>query len=177
MSEAPELVKKLMQSQYKFYLGGSRRMNELHPTEVPIKEHKTDYDLYATYTPDLVTWLTDKPHDFLVSHDAHASGYPLDTEAIKILIPEDVGGIQVVLRKDAEFYRSVFEAIPVVYYRKHIWKSSPVYEGSGTDSIMDHFDALFAIAHARGTATTSEYSAPVVRDPIKAYEAAMKGII
>ena len=177
MSEAPKLVEQLMKSPFKFYLGGSRRMNELHPHDVPIKDHKTDYDLYATYMPELVTWLTAKPHDFLVSHDAHVSGYPLDTEAVKILIPEDVGGIQVVLRKDAEFYRSVFEAIPVKFYRTHIWKSSPVYEGSGVDDIMAIFDAFFAIAHARGTATISEYTAPIVRNPIKAYEVAMRGII
>lgn len=176
MSGAVKLVERLMQSPYKFYLGGSRRMAQLHPTEVRIiREDHTDYDLYVTYDPQVENWLLSKPNDFLITHSA-AGGYPLDNEAVKILVHEDCA-CQIVMRKDAEFYRKVFEAIPVKFYKSHLWKSSPEHVVDvSTESIMATFDALFAVAHAQETTTT--FNPPATpRDPVKAYEAAMKGLI
>ncbi|MGL5914826.1 MAG: hypothetical protein ACRCZG_01065, partial [Culicoidibacterales bacterium] len=101
----------------------------------------------------------------------------LDDEVTDIYIHDDYN-MQVILRKDAEFYRTVFEAIPIEYYLKCLWKSS--VHAPKKEIIQDTFNALFAVAHAvqRGVAvleiqTTSQQAI----DPAAAYAYAMKGII
>jgi hypothetical protein len=174
MSEAQKVIDQLNKSGFKFYLGGSRRMAELHPDKVKITQ-RTDHDLYTTYSEAVEQYLlTVGNHDFCVSGDPATSPYPYDTEVVKIMQHTDMG-MQIVLRKDAEFYRAVFEAIPPEYYTKYLWKSSP--DCPDTSIIMPTFDAFFAIAHAQGGRSTFSTNTPVVRDPLKAYEYAMKGII
>lgn len=174
MFEASKIAEQLLNNpQYKFHLGGSRRMAQLHPSVVQVKD-STDYDLYATYTESLADWLELKA-GFVITHNG-SSGYPLDDEANLILVHEENNGVQVVLRKDDMFYKSVFESIPPKYYRTYLWKSSPDFTALDTCGIMATFNAFFAIAHARGTTPTVNPD-PVVRDPLKAYAVAMKGII
>lgn len=173
MSAVPNLIEGFRRAGFTFYLGGSRRMAELHPSLVQIKE-STDHDFYATHSDALEKLILSNP-DFEVTDDPANGGYPCDTEVVKIIHHLDLN-LQIVLRKDAEFYRMVFESIPGKYYVEHLWKSSPHYPDR--NAIMPTFDALFAVAHAaQKKPVVAEPVAPVVRDPIKAYEAAMKGII
>lgn len=173
MSESEKLIEKLRQQGFTLYLGGSRRMAERFPTHVLVKG-TTDYDYYATYTEALEKAILSNP-DFEVTDDPSRGGYPCDTEVVKIVHHLDLS-LQIVLRKDAEFYRAVFESITAKFYTEHLWKSSPHYPN--TDAIMPIFDALFAAAHAMGSRPAAAPAAPPkVCDPLKAYEYAMKGII
>lgn len=153
------------------YLGGSRRMAELHPADVQVAS-STDYDFYATYSESLFDYL-DQSQDWEVSIDPVTKPYPCDDEVVKIVVHLDLD-IQLVLRKDAEFYRSVFEAIPPEYYTTYLWKSSP--SCTNPKAITPTFNALFAVARAQGECMPAPVSTPVSRDPLKAYEYAMKGI-
>lgn len=180
---SPEIIahKLLSDMNYKFYLGGSRRMSQLHPMTVAVTSG-TDYDLYATYSDELAQMLDRS--GFLEIGDAtitQKDGYELDTEVVKMYEHEDVK-VQVILRRDAEFYNTVFDAIPASFYVKYLWKSSPTCED--TTLIKPTFNALFAVAHAfhkldpvSPTSSSGTSFEPTNRDPIKAYEFAMKGAI
>jgi hypothetical protein len=175
MSEAVKVIDKLRAAGHTFYLGGSRRMAELHPTHVQITP-TTDHDFYATYS-DALEALIRSDQDFQITGDPATDPYPYDTEVVKIVQHLDLN-LQIVLRKDAEFYRSVFEAIPPEYYTKYLWKSSP--SCPDRNFIMPTFDTLFAIAHAQLAIPASSSVSPThttPSDPLKAYEYAMKGII
>lgn len=160
------------------YLGGSRRMHELSgdsswdrllaaPTPppdqnfgpskedilelmiIPITE-ATDYDFYATHTNELYTFLTEKGFEMSTIADADVdSWYDLDKEAVTILAMDNV---QIVLRKDAEFYRAVFDQIEPWFYKKYLWKSSgePTVVRSDIQLIMN---MLFDIGRAAQKAT------------------------
>lgn len=124
----------------KAHLGGSRRMLEkAQEQNIPFKLDLTvaDWDYYATYTHDIHMYL--KVNDFEVS----AKGdYDLDDEAAVIF---KKGRVEIVLRQDADFYRSVFENIPVQLYIDHLWKSNPV--PPDRKLIQPIFNMLFAVAH------------------------------
>lgn len=160
----------------KIYLGGSRRMHQLsgdedalerdaemqetikagkgwnlfdpltpHTPLIPIKED-TDYDYYATYTPELEEYLSRNGFDAtdFVKALEDSGSYSLDDEALTIMERDDV---QVVLRNDAEFYRAVFDNIEPWFYKQYLWKSS----GESTvqrDRIQEIFNMLFDIARA-----------------------------
>lgn len=158
VSAAPSPLDILKNAPFDIYSGGSRRMAQLagiwvngeQPLSADDQQYKititssTDYDFYATYHPTVETYLreagfTDTSH----SLDCADGGYDLDTEAVMILERDNV---QIVLRKDAVFYQKVFESIPVHFYYKYLWKSSPVCVGQ--QHIQPIFNALFAVAHA-----------------------------
>lgn len=173
MSEAMKIIDELRKkSNATFYLGGSRRMAELHPTKVKITP-QSDHDFYVTHSEALEKLILTND-DFCVSGDPSTCSYPFDTEVVKIIQHMDMD-LQIVMRKDAEFYRTVFESIPPEYYTKYLWKSSP--DCPDRSIIMPTFDAFFAVAHAQGGKAPVSTHAPAVRDPLKAYEYAMKGII
>lgn len=172
MSPEEQLIDDLRRKGFTLYLGGSRRMAERFPTEVLLKS-STDYDYYATHSNALEQAILSNK-DFEVTDDPARGGYPCDTEVVKIVRHLDLN-LQIVLRKDAEFYRTVFESITSKFYLDHLWKSSPRYPDS--NAIMPIFDALFATAHAMEARPSATPPAPVkVCDPLKAYEYAMKGI-
>ncbi len=174
MSESEKLANKLRTTApFPVFLGGSRRMNELHPSEGVFVHASTDYDLYATYSEAAVKFIDQ--HDFLLTAQSSSGTGYFDTEIVEIY-EHDTLNIQFLLRKDAEFYRKVFEAIPIAFYMKYLWKSS--VSAPNRDAIMATFNAFFAVAHATegAVSNTAPPSPPVIRDPIKAYEYAMKGI-
>lgn len=131
----------LQASAYNFYLGGSRRMHLLHAKN---KEHqvfinsKTDYDLYVTYSEEVACFLSS------LGYKALSGEYDdPDTEVVSIV---SKGNTQIILRRDAVFYRLVFEYIPVKYYIDYLWKSGP--NKPSRKQITETFNALFAVARA-----------------------------
>lgn len=147
----------LRNSPYAFYLGGSRRMSQIEDeraaangTDVTgLKVIKvttdTDWDFYATYTPELEQWLSNNrfTHTECSLGAKHVwEGY-LDDEAISILERDNV---QVVLRKDAEFYQQIFENIKIDVYYNFLWKSSPAIVDKS--KIQTLFNQLFTIGRA-----------------------------
>ena len=152
------------------YLGGSRRMNQLcgavsgsapdhglNPS-VPLLEsvcvsitESTDYDYYATYSQQLEQFLlangfsyTDFAR-FVAKREQYVSGdYSLDDEAVTIVQCENV---QIVLRKDAELYKSVFDNIQPWFFVKYLWKST-IDPAMIRTEIKPIFNMLFAIARA-----------------------------
>lgn len=98
----------------------------------------TDYDFYATHTPELEAHLLDSGFEY-----SQANNYYLDSECVCILCKDSV---QIVLRRDAEFYKTVFENIDLEVYYHYLWKSSP--EKPNRALIGPFFNMLFDIAHA-----------------------------
>lgn len=156
-SDQPTALTILEQSNYIFYLGGSRRMAQRYDKlmydisfmpDAAQQRHKpryaiqvtedTDYDLYATYDKGIEAFLVSKGFE-----PSPANEYYLDSECIAIYVKDKV---QVVLRGDAEFYRTVFENIDLEVYYHYLWKSSP--EQPNRYLIGPFFNMLFDIAHA-----------------------------
>lgn len=138
---------------HQFFLGGSRRMADKFqekygdccpyladdcPNFRIIVGEDTDYDFYATYTPEVESYLLNSGFEY-----SPANEYYLDSECTCILGKENV---QVVLRTDAEFYKTVFENIDLEVYYHYLWKSSP--EKPNRALIGPFFNMLFDIAHA-----------------------------
>lgn len=127
------------------YLGGSRRMNQLYGDgKVPITQTDdddpftlvTDFDWYATYSEEY--------QQLLISEGWAVSSTNceyFDSEAVAILHKTvDSVSHQIVLRKDAEFYRKVFDNIPVDFYVNYLWKRNIEVDRS---KIRDHFEFLY----------------------------------
>jgi len=167
-----------------FYLGGSRRMKQLYEERAagnatvlqnsPYKHLtgcncSTDWDFYATYTPELEKILLNEMgfHESAYSICVRAirkrnfedltlselqiledvatnAEYALDDEAISIWQKDNV---QVVLRKDALFYKRVFDNIDSDVYETLLWKSSPTTTVD-REMIQPLFNTFFKIAHA-----------------------------
>lgn len=141
----------LDEAPFTVYLGGSRRMAERYDDEVGTDKYyraeagfvievgdDTDYDFYATYTPEVEEYLLSKGFEF-----SEANNYYLDTECVSIM---KKGNTQIVLRRDAEFYKTVFENIDLEVYYHYLWKSSPTQPNRAL--IGPFFNMLFKIAHA-----------------------------
>lgn len=148
-------------SPYEFFLGGSRRMYQLQLQDQAagllytkdrysnITVHQdTDYDFYATYTDVLLADLLKA--GFAYTENCEAEWYTLDTEVVAIV---QLDNVQVVLRRDALFYKSVFENIPRWYFYRYLWKSSPEFQVDRKD-IQPTMEALFEIAIALQGGTT-----------------------
>jgi hypothetical protein len=156
-----------------FHLGGSRRMkqrfDETYKEGVNLFEgitEKTDWDYYADDTPAVREALTqagyeetayakivqdlrknmrpptDQDLDTL-EYLATSADYAFDDEAITIMSKNDM---QVVLRKNAQFYKRVFDNIDLDFYHDYLWKSSPL--NPARENIQPFFNMLFKIAHA-----------------------------
>jgi hypothetical protein len=134
----PELVG-LFKTKYDFYLGGSRRMAKKFYEEVHVNS-ATDYDLYATSSQDAEDILAMAGFTRSLIDDLY-----LDDQAVSIW---KKGDVQVVLRKNAEFYEKVFESISAEYYVNHLWKSSQVFESHPERRALigEHFNQMFRSA-------------------------------
>lgn len=139
----------ILQAPYKFYFGGSRRMAErLQKNEgyIPVDSQnvvititdETDYDYYITYSSEISMYLIE--NGFSLSPASNA--YYLDSEAVEILARDNV---QVVLRRDAEFYKMIFDNIDPIIYYTYLWKSAP--HSPNRELIGPFFDMLFNLAH------------------------------
>ena len=132
------------------FLGGSRRMDQRMSCEIDCSGPKdqtlpltlinddTDFDYYATF--DM------KAYEFLIrngwTHTGSDKGY-YDSEAEEILEKEDH---QIVFRLDAEFYRKVFESIPVWFYVDYLWKRNP---DVNRERIQPILEMLFQVHRGR----------------------------
>jgi len=147
--ERVDLLTLLDKAPYKFYLGGSRRMAqravEQNAATIIEIDETTDYDFYADYSEQVLTWLVENGFTHTASSVGVQNGRDdyLDNEALAIVERDNV---QIVLRKSADFYGKVFESIDPVFYRAYLWKSSPLI--ANREAIQPIFNALFAAAHA-----------------------------
>lgn len=149
-----DIIKELQRS-YQIELGGSRRMHQkLTNGELAsyngfdgprnmVLTNATDHDFYATYSEHLLEALRAGGFTYTVSC-CDSSAYMLDTEAVCIL---ECDNVQIVLRKDANFYKKVFDNIDLTFYIKYLWKSSPLGTVVRKD-IQPIFEMLFNIARA-----------------------------
>ena len=137
---------------HQFYLGGSRRAAQLQQAQAgrsPVVQFKidigdhTDFDFYATYSNDLLSqllangfkeckWVANNPR---LSY--------MDDEAITVV---EMDAVQVVLRKDALFYRRVFDNIPSEFFYRYLWKSSPLQPDRAHIRLI--MNTLFAVARS-----------------------------
>lgn len=136
---------------FNFYLGGSRRMadkfqeqchdcmcrGESLPNFCISVTEDTDYDFYATYSREVEAYLADNGFE-----RSNVDQVYFDTECMSIFRRDNV---QVVLRKDANFYSTVFESIDLAVYYHYLWKSSPMQPNRAL--IGNIFNMLFKIAH------------------------------
>lgn len=126
------------------YLGGSRRMWErCHKTQLLENPNllryievtgDTDYDFYATYSEDVLKLLLERGW----ANTATSSEY-YDSEAVEILQKDN---FQIVLRNDAEFYKKVFDNIPIWYYHDYLWKRNPAVDRKMIQPILEMLFAL-----------------------------------
>lgn len=151
-SATKDTIGELNKLPFQIYLGGSRRMADRFSVEhLPVCEEllayptfnisvteDTDYDFYATYHKGLEESLIDL--GFVLSP---ANEYYLDSECVKIYCKDN---IQIVLRYDAELYKTVFDNINLEVYYTYLWKSSPTQPNR--DMIGPFFNMLFDIARA-----------------------------
>ena len=134
----PEAVRKLMDSELAFFLGGSRRMNQLWPSFVEIKAD-TDYDFYTDDSPYVRNWLLKNGFVEKTSGEEY-----FDSECCAIF-KHTTDDIQVITRIDAEFYQKVFESIDPKFYVDYLWKSAP--NPGPRENIQGIFNQLFHTAH------------------------------
>ena len=111
-------------------------MSEMHPDIIVVKD-STDYDFYVTHSEKLETYLLDIGFDYTYGHGTEY----MDNEAISILERDN---IQIVMRKDAEFYKKIFDNINPDFYAVFLWKSSPHFNGN-REFIGTWFDQTFMI--------------------------------
>lgn len=137
----------ISEAPFSFYLGGSRRMWELHSHKyisercvhgICIKED-TDFDFYATHSEELEAYL--RTHGF--ANTKTDPGY-YDDEALQVL---ECDNVQVVLRKDAEFYQKCFESIDYEFYAAYLWKQSPSCDRR---LIQPYFNQMYSLLHQTG---------------------------
>ena len=67
----------------------------------------------------------------------------MDDEAITVV---EMDAVQVVLRKDALFYRRVFDNIPSEFFYRYLWKSSPLQPDRAHIRLI--MNTLFAVARS-----------------------------
>jgi hypothetical protein len=132
-------IEKLKGLPHQFFLGGSRRMAVLGAERgiVFALRPGTDYDFYATWEQEVVADL--KNAGFTKTSTEYEY---YDDETVAIMIMDDV---QIVLRKDAEFYSNVFENINPQFFHDYLWKSGP--NSPSPDQIRNIFNQLFQTAH------------------------------
>jgi hypothetical protein len=119
----------------------------------------TDYDFYATHHPSLeqclisTGWAKVAPRPMLtittssgtwcekeaLSLNGGSSPYDLDTEAVSIF---EMQNMQLILRRDALFYKWVVDKIPIDTYFEKLWKSGPFTPDR--PSIQNYFNSLFS---------------------------------
>lgn len=121
-----------------FYLGGSRYFNKIAPDLIKINS-STDWDIYGQDSPQNRQFLeelglimyADKKED-----DAHIINQNIEFDSDRYwhykgddllarIYGRDVNySMQVLLRTDAELYKTIFENMTPQFYHDKIWKSS-----------------------------------------------------
>ena len=118
------------------HLCGSRGLVKNNPSFVPLED--SDYDFCLTYSIDMYNMLID--YGF---HDTATMPEYFDDEARAILeITTSTVPVQVVLRRDAEFYMEVYNAIPSNVYISYLWKRSASCD---RELIQPLFNLMFAL--------------------------------
>lgn len=117
-----------------FYLGGSRGMAKKYPSGICLHK-ESDWDFYATHSGVLQQSLIDFGFEFTGTTKSY-----FDSEAVEIL---EMGIVQVVLRKDAHFYKKVWDTIPLDVYIQYLWKRSP---SCNRELIQPFFNMMFEAA-------------------------------
>ncbi len=116
----------------------------------------TDYDFILPYDKDGVINYIQQLDDLSNIREWSASGDMskyLDSECCKILkiILDDGRNIDIVFRKDVDFYISCLEMMSVGFYKDFLWKSSDTFLPRGLSIperkpyIAKRFEDLFAI--------------------------------
>jgi hypothetical protein len=102
-----------------FFLGGSRRMHQLYPRDIQPPD-TSDWDVYCADTEPNRNWLAEKGFK---SVGAKNKTYWDDLLIDIFKHPEFP--IEVLLRYDVRLYKFSFDSINPVFFKKHLWKSSP----------------------------------------------------
>lgn len=119
-----------------FYLGGSRRMAQLHPNQVKVNL-TADWDFYCDDTVENHVILLE------LQFQPKAKLGLRDSECVDIYC-HPKWPVQAVVRKDAEFYKRCFESIPVTDFLEIIWKGSPSRTKSyNKEEVVKYFNALY----------------------------------
>ena len=137
-----DILATLETSKFKFFLGGSRRMNQKEPELIPIQTC-TDWDFYCEYSDEVIGYLEGLGFKATGTDQKY-----WDDECLGIMKYGDIlnePAIQVVLRRDPMFYRMVFESITPEFYYDYLWKSggSPLMH---QERIQQIFNQLFRTA-------------------------------
>lgn len=147
------ILQLLLDSKFEFHLGGSRAMFK-RGAQFSINEDN-DYDFYATFSLETTSFLKDNGFKPAIDY------YTNDSECIAVYIRDNV---KVVLRKDAKFYKGVFDNIPVDLYMKHLWRRNPTCK---VEMITPLFNEMFKLAHEKEqnlTKTKVECVTPIKLD-------------
>ena len=146
-----------LKQKFDIFLGGSRYMAQRAVMEtveprVDISYSSihlsadSDWDYYATHSPQLENEFLSRGwiHTMSTTNTKDTGESYLDSEAVSILEKDKH---QIVLRKDANFYKEVFDSIPVWFYHCYLWKSSPHggILGIERDKIQPIFEMLFSM--------------------------------
>jgi hypothetical protein len=102
-----------------FYLGGSRRMNELYPDKIKIHDN-TDYDFYCAGNEGQLGALKMMGFELI---SANNRSY-WDNLLVDIYIHKKYG-IECLIRSDVVLYKKCFDSINVDDYLLRLWKSNP----------------------------------------------------
>lgn len=142
-------IMSMLESKFEFFLGGSRSMVK-RGAKVTITKN-TDYDFYANDSQEIRKFLSDLE---FVANPGMNDYFDDDAVYIVKYIAEQTK-IDVVLRKDAKFYREVFESISPEMYAKHLWKSNPECK---RENIQPLFNEMFRIAREKKLIETENLS-------------------
>lgn len=110
-----------------FHLGGSRYFSRHHPYIIKISS-QTDFDLWGQASSENENILRQmgfakviSSSDFQIMSEYYHENYAID-ETVDSIWTRGYG-IQVILRKDVEFYCQVWYNLSVYFWSQHVWKS------------------------------------------------------
>lgn len=116
-----KIVEFMQDERMGFYLGGSRRMNQLYPDKVKIHDN-TDYDFYCAGTTGQYESLKMMGFELI---DAKDRSY-WDNLLVDMYIHKKYG-IECLIRSNVDLYKKAFDGINVNDYALRLWKSNPEY--------------------------------------------------
>lgn len=117
--EKEKIIEFMSDERMGFYLGGSRRMNQLYPDVVRITDN-TDYDFYCAGTPAQYDALSSMGFEIVNAKDRSY----WDNLLVDIWINKRYG-IECLIRSDVGLYKRVFDSININDYALRLWKSNP----------------------------------------------------
>lgn len=126
------------------YLGGSRRMKQKYPNDIFVTE-KTDWDFYMKDSK------TNRKHLLAKGFRNKCVPQHYKDKLCNDVFSHGALNVQVVLRKDVNIYRDIFESLSSDIYITRLWKSSKYKINKGMDSftegemIKNYFDGLYSL--------------------------------